>query len=238
MVSAALALLLQATAPATAAPVAVEIVATGHVDAPAQRFRFSARIEAEGADEDAAKAALERKRAALTAELGRLGAQPSSETVEKAPSFLGLLSGMGGIAPSVTAATMGEDGAEGTPAKASVSASFDATDRTAATRAMRAAEAAGATVTEPLIPLLVDPTPATRQAKAAALAKAQDEAKAYAAALGLTRPTLTRVSEKQDLSASFDFVKQILRVFAKPDGAPAETVPVDVTLTVEFRLDR
>lgn len=236
--SAALALLLQAAAPAAATgPVAVEIVASGHVDAPAQRFRFSAKIEAEGADEDAAKAALERKRAALTAQLGRLGAQPSSATTEKAPSFLGLLSGMGGIVPSVTAATMGEDGAEGTPAKASVSAAFDAVDRAAAMRAMQAAEAAGATVTDPLIPLLVDPTAATRQAKAAALAKAQDEAKGYAAALALSGPTLIRVSEKQDLSASFDFVKQILRVFAKPNGEVADTVPVDVTLTVEFRLE-
>lgn len=237
MVSVALALLLQAATPAAAGPVAVEIVASGHVDAPAQRFRFSTKIEAAGADEEEAKAALERKRAGLTAQVGRLGAQPSSATAEKAPSFLGLLSGMAGIVPSVTAATLGEDGAEGTPAKANVSAAFDATDKAAAVRAMQAAEAAGATVDDPLIPLLIDPTAATRQAKAAALAKAQDEAKGYAAALGLSRPTLIRVSEKQDLSASFDFVKQILRVFARPDGA-AETVPVDVTLTVEFRLDR
>ena len=231
--------LLAAAQPAAAAagPVTVEIVASGHVDAPAQRFRFSAKLQAEGEDEAAAKVALEAKRAALTAELARLRVQPSSATTEQTPSIASLFSGMAGAMPSTTAATVGEDGGEGQPAQASVSAAYDAPDRASAARAIKAAEAAGATVTDPVVPLLTDPTGPTRAAKAAALARAQDEAKAYGANLGLGRAAVVRISEKQDLSASFDFVKQIFRVFAKPDGA-ADTVPVDVTLTVEYRLER
>lgn len=226
-----------APAGAGAGAVAVEIVASGHVDAPAQRFRFTAKIAAEGADEEAAKAALDAKRQALTARMAALRVTPAAATTEKSPSFLSLISGMAGGMPSVSAATAGEDGAEGQPARASIAVSFDAPDQATAARAVALAKAEGGEVTDPVIPLLIDPVPATRQAKAAVLAKARDEAGAYAAALGLSRPTLIRVSEKQDLSASLDLVKQVVTLFSKPPGGSA-TVPVDVTLTVEFRLDR
>lgn len=225
------------SAAAVAGPVTVEIVASGHVDAPGQRFRFTATVSGEGADEAAAKAALEERKRALTAKLAALRVVPAEVTADKAPSFMSLISGMAGGMPSVSAPTVGEDGGEGMPARANLAMPFDAPDRTTAIRAVEAAKADGAEVTDPIIPLLIDPVPATRQAKAAALAKAGEEAKAYAATLGLSRPALVRVSEKQDWSVSFDFLKQIVTMFSKPPEG-SETVPVDVTLTVEYRLEK
>ena len=90
-----------------------------------------------------------------------------------------------------------------------------------------------------MIPLLIDYVVPTRQAKADALKKAQSEADAYAASLGLRRASVTKISEKQELTAgALNFVGQIVSTFAPKPEAQADDVSVEVNLTVEFQLTR
>ncbi|MBX3564960.1 MAG: SIMPL domain-containing protein [Sphingomonas sp.] len=227
-----------------AAPVNVEIVATGEVTVPAQRFRLSATVTGKGETEDAAKAALATNRAKLLQTLAALNvreAQPDAPgTSGGGQSLLSMFAGIGGMkGPKISFDTMGED-ADGKPqSTASETVTLDAPSRAVAADARKAIEAAGATSPEEVLGLLDDYPAASRRAKADALAKARVEAGAYGEALGLRQAAIVRISEKQDMIAgSLGFISQIVGMFAPKGEATSNNVTVRETLTVEFKLSK
>ena len=220
-------------------PVTVEIVATGQVKVPANRFRFSVKVTGKGADEKAAEAALATHRARLVQALAAKGIREGQplEGASTTPlaSLFGAFTGHG--KPSFTLDT--GDGNEKPQSTASETIFFDAPTRAAATAAGPVAEANDGKMDDDVIALLDDYVGPTRQAKADALTKARAEAAAYAATLGLRRATLARISEKQDIVAgSMSFFFQLIGMFAGKQGAASDMVTVNANLSVEFQLSR
>ncbi|WP_426264826.1 SIMPL domain-containing protein [Sphingomonas sp. PWP1-2] len=222
-------------------PVTVEIVASGHVETPADRFRVSGNVLACGATKAEADAALARKVAELEASLRAIGVT-KAQPLER-PSLAGMMGAMSGTRGSYGCNTvdlkdlLASPGAATKPKPAerlgaNAPVSFDAPNRSVAIAALTAADAKPA---EKPLAISIDDTTARRAAKQQALAKARQEAAAYAVSLGSGPATLTRISEKQDWNST-DFAGQMVRMIGLAASAPSDSVATDVTLTVEFRL--
>lgn len=225
-------------------PVKVEIVASGHVETPADRFRVSGNVLACGATKAEADAALARKVAELEASLRAIGVT-KAQPLER-PSLAGMMGAMSGTRGSYGCNTvdlkdlLASPGAATKPKPAerlgaNAPVSFDAPSRSVAMRAIAALTAADAKPSEKPLAILIDDTTARRAAKQQALTKARQEAAAYAVSLGSGPATLTRISEKQDWNST-DFAGQMVRMIGLAASAPGDSVATDVTLTVEFRL--
>ena len=225
----------------TAAPVAVEIVATGEITVPAQRFRMSVKLSAKGETEEAAKAALAANRAKLVQALAAQNVREAEASAAPGgTSFMSLFASLGGRSrPSVSMDLLSDD-PDGKPqATASETIQFDAPTRAAAANTRMAVEAAGGTLEEEVVGLLDDYPAAGRRAKADALVKARAQAAAYGEALGLRQAAITRISEKQDvMGGTMAFLSQIVGMFAPKSGAETNDVTVRETLTEEFKLSR
>lgn len=221
-------------------PVTVEIVASGQVKVPAQRFRFEVTLTGKGTDQAAAAAALAANRTKLTRALAAMNIR-EAQAVPGAPnSLMSLIAGFAGRGkPSFSMETMGEDESEKPQSTASETIMFDAPSRAAVISAKQAVEANGGKLGDDVIALLDDYVVPTRKAKADAIAKARDEAMAYAATLGLRRAAVIKISERQDLVAgSLGFFMQLISIFAPKGGPASDEVIVPANLSVEFQLSR
>ncbi len=244
-------LVVVALAAASATPVTVEIVASGHVDTPASAYRVSGSVLACGTTQAEADRMLAQKTAAIDQSVTALGAK-KAQGAEK-PSLTGMVASLmatrtASECNSDMTALLALPGAVGkSPAKtsdtpsgpklsANASLAFDAPDRATAARVIAALKAADAKPSDAVIPVLVDDTAPRRAAKQQALVKARTEADAYAAPLALGRVTLAAISERQDIG-SVDYIGQMLRSFGLPVTTGTDMVPTDVTLTVTFRLE-
>lgn len=226
-------------APATG-PVSVEILAAGQITQAANRYRLAVTLTAKGADEAAAGAALAAARAKLMQQLGGLNVREAHPDSAAPTSVASLIATIGGRSkPSFSTEALDDDSEETPQSTATEKLMLDAPSRAAVEGARPLIEANGGTVSDEAIPLLIDYVVPTRQAKADALKKAQAEADAYAASLGLRRATVTRISERQDLTAgAISFVGQLVSTFAPKPEAQADEVTVQANLTVEFQLTR
>lgn len=231
---------LTAQAQTTTGPVSVEIVSNGQVQVPAQRYRLSVTLTAKGKDEAAAGATLAANKAKLIKALAGLNVREAQGELSTTNSLMGLLMSFGSMKskPSFTLDTP-EDSDETPQSTATETLHFDAPTRAAVESARAPIEANGGKLEDDVLPLLTDYVGPTRQAKAAAIKKAQGEADAYAATLGLRRTAITRVSEKQDPTAgALALIGEVVSIVApKKDGA-ADTVTVNASLVVEFQLNR
>lgn len=224
-------------------PVTVEIVASGHVETPADRFRVTGSALACAATQAEADALLAQKVAAIARSMAAIGVEKS--VAQDKPSIAGMMGSIMGArgvgACNGADATFLDDAKAmdkpATPVAASTLLSFDARDRAAAARAIAALKAADAKPSDKVLPVLLNDTEARRAAKQMALRKARIEADAYAAPLGLKGATLTKISERQDWG-SLDFVAQMVKTLGISDAAATDEVATDVTLTVEFELGR
>jgi uncharacterized protein YggE len=235
------------TAPATAfaqsaaeqGPVLVEILASGQVKLPAQRFRFSVTLTAKGKDEAAASAALAAIRAKLVQTLAAQNIREAKAVSGAPTSLMSLIAGFGGRMPKVAFEGLGENEGEKPQATASETVMFDAPSRVAVEGAKMPVEANGGKIGEDVIALLDDYVGPTRKAKADAIVKARDEAAAYATTLGLRRVAITKVSERQDIVAgSLGFFSQLINIFAPKGASQSDEVVVPANLSVEFQLSR
>lgn len=231
---------LTAQAQTATGPVSVEIVSNGQVQVPAQRYRLSVTLTAKGKDEAAAGATLAANKAKLIKALAGLNVREAQGELSTTNSLMGLLMSFGSMKskPSFTLDTP-EDSDETPQSTATETLHFDAPTRAAVESARAPIEANGGKLEDDVLPLLTDYVGPTRQAKAAAIKKAQGEADAYAATLGLRRTAITRVSEKQDPTAgALALIGEVVSIVApKKDGA-ADTVTVNASLVVEFQLNR
>jgi uncharacterized protein YggE len=225
----------------TVSPVSVEIVSTGQVSVPAQRYRMSVTLTTKGKDEATAGAALAANKAKLTQALASLNIGEAKGEIGTTNSLMGLISTFAGTRskPSFSLETLDEDSEETPQSTATETLGFDAPTRAAIESAKAPIEANGGKLDDDVLPLLNDYVASTRAAKAAAIRKAQGEADAYAATLGLRRTAITRVSEKQDPTAgALALIGEVVSIVApKKDGA-ADTVTVNASLVVEFQLNR
>ena len=230
-----------AEAQTSTGPVSVEIVTTGQVSVPAQRYRMSVTLTAKGKDETAAGATLAANRAKVMQALAALNIREGQGEIGTTNSLMGLISSFAGMKskPSFSLETLDEDSKETPQATATETLHFDAPTRAAIESAKAPIEANGGKLDEDVLPLLADYVAPTRAAKAAAIKKAQGEADAYAATLGLKRSAITRVSEKQDPTAgALALIGELVTIVApKKDGA-ADQVTVNASLVVEFQLSR
>jgi len=230
-------------------PVTVEIIASGHVETPANAYRVSGSVLACAATQVEADRLLVEKTAAIDRAMAAIGVR-KAQGAEK-PSLTGMIAGLMATRTTsecnsdVTAllnpmkageAKTGDTKAGGPKLGANASLSFDAPDRATAARAIAALKAADAKPADAVTPILADDTAPRRAAKQQALAKARAEAEAYAGPLALGRVTLAGISERQDIG-SVDYIGQMLRSFGLPGTAATDTVATDVTLTVTFRLE-
>lgn len=240
-----------ALAAASATPVTVEIVASGHVETPASAYRVSGNLLACAATQPEADRLLAEKAGAIDRSMAAIGVR-KAQGVEK-PSLTGMVAGfmatrtasecnsdLTALLNPMKTADKSPDKSAAEPAgrklSANASLSFDAPDRTTAARAIAALKAADAKPSDIVTPVLTDDTAPRRAAKQQALAKARTEAEAYAGPLALSRVTLSAISERQDIG-SVDYIGQMLRSFGLPVTASTDTVSTDVTLTVTFRLE-
>jgi uncharacterized protein YggE len=222
-------------------PVMVEIVASGEVTVPAQRFRMSVTLTAKGPSEEAAKAALAASRAKLVQSLdGQNVHEAQADPSPGGTSFMSLFASLGGRSkPTVSMDSFGDDPDAKPQSIASETIQFDAPTRAAAGNVRQTVEAAGGTTAEEVVGLLDDYPAASRRAKADALVKARVQALAYGEALGLRQANITRISEKQDImGGTLGFLSQIVGMFAPKSGAETNDVTVRESLTVEFKLSR
>lgn len=227
-------------APATG-PVSVEIVASGKVEVPAQRFRISVKLTGKGKDEAAAGVALAANRAKLLAALNALSVREAQADANAMPSSIGgLMSMFGGRSKPTFSMEALEENSDAEPqSTATETLMFDAPSRAAVAGAKAPIEANSGTLDDEVIPLLADYVVPTRQAKAAAIKNAQVEAEAYAASLGLRRATVSKISERQDIAASaLGFVTQLMSMFAPKTEQKSDDVTVLANLTVEFQLTK
>ena len=243
-------LVVAALAAASATPVTVEIVASGHVDTPASAYRVSGSVLACGTTQAEADRMLAQKTAAIDQSVAALGAK-KAQGAEK-PSLTGMVASFMATRTAsecnsdMTALLASKPGDKSPVGKteqpsgpklaANASLSFDAPDRATATRVIAALKAADAKPSDAVIPVLIDDTAPRRAAKQQALVKARTEADAYAAPLALGRVTLAAISERQDIG-SVDYIGQMLRSFGLPMTTGTDMVPTDVTLTATFRLE-
>lgn len=228
-------------------PVTVEIVASGHVETPADRYRISGSLLACAATQTEADALLAQKTAAITKTMSGLRVTPAAVAGEKLSfaSMMGAMSAGRGASECNKSSLddmlsgAGEEKTKEKPATkvgANAALSFDAPDPATAARAIVALKAADAKPADKAVPVLLDETAARRAAKQQALAKARVEASAYGAPLGLGTATLTAISERQDWG-SLDFMSQMMRTIGLAGAGPSDKVATDVTLTVSFRLE-
>lgn len=226
-------------APATG-PVTVEIVAAGQVTQVANRYRMQVTLTANGADEAAAGTALAASRTKLLQQLAGLNVREAQPEMVAPTSVASLVASFNGRSkPSFTTETLVDESDEAPKSIASEKIMFDAPSEAAVNSAKTVIEAGGGSVSDEVIPMLVDYVVPLRLAKADALKKAQSEADAYASTLGLRRATVTRVSERQDLMAgTINFVGQLVSTFAPKPKAQSEDVTVQANLVVEFQLTR
>ena len=215
------------------APVTVEVVAVGHVDTPATKFVLAVELSATGDSDDKAKAALAKKKAALVQQLTAAGVTLVPEepgAVKVAPIKL----------ESMDAMT--SDGSKSDAEKPSASESFSvqAPTRAAITAAQDViAKTDGASADQPPISSIGDNAVASRAAKRDAIAKAKLDAQNYAESLGYSNATVVSVSERGDLGTLFTFGMSMAARGPKTMFEPSrgDTVPIDVAVTVTFRLD-
>jgi len=230
-----------AQAQTAAGPVSVEIVSTGQVQVPAQRYRLSVTLTAKGKDETAAGAALAANKAKLLPALAALDireAQPDTSTTNSLMSLF-MSFGPGKSKPSFSLDTPEEDSGDTPQSTATEKLVFDAPTRAAVESARKPIEANGGKLEDDVLPLLTDYVGPTRQAKAAAIKKAQGEADAYAATLGLKRSAITRVSEKQDPTAgALALIGELVSIIVPKKDGEVDQVTVNASLVVEFQLSR
>ncbi|WP_293989385.1 SIMPL domain-containing protein [Sphingomonas sp.] len=213
-------------------PVTVEVVAVGHVDAPATKFVLAIDLTASGDTEDKAKDALAKRKAALLQQLTAAGATLVPEepgTVKTAPVVL---------SDMMTA----DDKTKSTEEKPSASENFSVQAPTRA--AITAAQAIvgkteGASADQPPLSSIGDTSVAARAAKRDAIAKAKLDAQNYADELGYSGATVVSVSERGDIGTLFTFGMSMAARGPKSIFEPSrgDTVPIDVAVTVTFRLD-
>lgn len=216
----------------TSGPVTVEIVAVGHVDAPATKFVLTVELTASGDTEDKAKAALAKRKAALLEQLNASGVTPVQAELE----------GVKAVPVKVETFETVIDADKGEPEKPSASQSFSvqAATRAAITAAQGIiAKTEGASADQPPISSIGDNAIANRAAKRDAIARAKLDAQNYADALGYSTATVVSVSERGDLGTLFTFGMSMAARGPKNMFEPSrgDTVPVDVAVTVTFRLD-
>jgi uncharacterized protein YggE len=225
-------------------PVSVEIVTTGQVSVAAQRYRLSVTLTAKGKDEAAAGVALAASRAKLVQALGGLNVREAEAEADLGTtnSLMNMLASFGGMKskPSFSLDTPLEEDSDETPqSTATEKLVFDATTRSAVDAARAPIEANGGKLDDDVLPLLTDYVGPTRQAKAAAIQKAQGEADAYAATLGLRRTTIVKVSEKQDPTAgALALIGEMVSIIAPKREGNVDKVNVNASLVVEFQLSR
>lgn len=226
-------------APATG-PVSVEIVSAGQVKQMANRYRVQVTLTATGANEAAAGTALAAARTKLLQQLAGLNVREAQPDLAAPTSMASLIAGIGGrTTPSFSTEMPDEDSDAAPQSTATEKLMLDAPSRAAVESSRPVIEANGGVLDDDVLPLLIDYVVPTRQAKADALKKAQAEAEAYAASLGLRRATVTRISERQDLTAgAMNLVGQLISTFAPKPAAQADEVTVQANLTVEFQLTR
>lgn len=235
------ALMAIALAGATATPVSVEIVASGHVQTPPDRYRLTGSVLACAATQAEADAQLAQKTATIDHAMAALGVTRAH--ADERLSLVDMMSmsprganqcNVNTLLKQATAASAKEPYVEKVGASAFLA--FDAPSRAIALRAIAALKAVDVKPSEKATPVLLDDTAARHTAKQQALAKARTEASAYGASLGLGHATLTKISERQDIGST-DFVWQMVRAFGAAGIATGDAVSTDVTLTVEFQLD-
>ncbi len=241
-----------ALAAASATPITVEIVASGHIETPASAYRVSGNVLACAASQVEADRLLAQKTGAIDRSMAAIGVR-NAQGAEK-PSLTGMVAGLmatrtasecnsdmtallNPMKSGDTSAAKKADGSTARQLSANASLSFDAPDRATAARAIAALKAADAKPSDIVTPVLTDDSAPRRAAKQQALAKARTEADAYATPLALGRVTLSAISERQDIGSA-DYIGQMLRSFGLPVTASTDTVATDVTLTVTFRLER
>ena len=233
-----------ALAAASATPVTVEIVASGHVETPATAYRVSGSVLACAPTQSEADRLLAQKTATIDRSMAAIGAK-KAQGAEK-PSLAGMVAGLmatrtasecnSDVAALLDPAKSKTDGPSDKKLGANASLAFDAPDRATAARAIAALKAADAKPSDLVTPVLADEVAPKRTAKQQALGKARTEAAAYAAPLGLGGVTLAAISERQDIG-SVDYIGQMLKSFGLPVTAATDMVATDVTLTVTFRLE-
>ncbi|MDT8758326.1 SIMPL domain-containing protein [Sphingomonas psychrotolerans] len=222
-------------------PVSVEIVTTGQVSVPADRYRLSVTLTAKGKDEAAAGAILAANKAKLAQALAALNIREAAPDLTTSSSIINLLASFGGSKskPSFSLDTPEEDSDDTPQSTATETLTFDASSRAAVESARAPVEANGGKLDDDLLPLLNDYVGPTRQAKAAAIKKAQGEAEAYAATLGLRRAALVKVSEKQDPTAgALALISELVAVVMPKHEGGVDKVTVNASLVVEFQLSR
>lgn len=224
----------------TAGQVSVEIVATGQVSVPAQRYRMSVTLTAKGKDEAAAGVRLAANRAKLIQALGGLNIREAEPDPSTTNSLINLITSFGGRSkPSFSLDTLEEDSEETPQSTATEKLIFDAPTRAAVDGARAPIEANGGKLEDEVLPLLTDYVGPTRQAKAAAIKKAQGEADAYAATLGLRKTAIVKVSEKQDPTAgALALIGELVSIVAPKKEGNVDKVNVNASLVVEFQLSR
>ena len=210
-------------------PVTVEVVAVGHVDAPATKFVIAIELTANGDTDDKAKAALAAKKAALVQKLAAAGVTLVPEepgTAKTSPIKLDSFD---------TSADKSDD-----KPSASESFSVQAPTRAAVTAAQDiVAKTDGASADQPPVSSIGDNGVASRAAKRDAIARAKLDAQNYADSLGYANATVVSVSERGDLGTLFTFGMSMASRGPKSMFEPSrgDTVPIDVAVTVTFRLD-
>ncbi len=182
----------------SAPPVAVEIVATGEIDAPANSITMTVSYSATGPSESAAEKARDAKLAAIMAALQVQGIPTTAVTdlAEDDPAHVAttVVSSMEDAVDEADAKAKGKKNDTPPEYTATASKSIKVTS-IAQSRAVREAlEKLDVTVGEPNSAL--DDYPATmRQAKALALRNARADADAYAKEMGLRVTRIARISE-------------------------------------------
>lgn len=221
-------------------PVTVEILATGKAVVPAKRFRFSVTVTGKGVDEKAAEVALAANRAKLIQLLAAQGIREGEPLGGSANNPLAsLFSAFAGRGKTSFSMDLATDENEKPQQTATETVLFDAPSRAAATGAKALIDGNNGKMADDVVALLDDYVGPTRQAKADAIAKARDEAGAYAAGLGLKRVSIARISERQDIVAgSMSFFFQLIGMFAPKGGTASDSVTVQANLAVEFQLSK
>lgn len=211
-------------------PVTVEVVAVGHVDTPATKFVLSIELTANGDSDDKAKAALAKKKAALLQQLTAAGVTLVPEepgTVKTAPLKLDTFDTTTD-AKSDEKPSASETFSVQAPTRAGITAAQDIVSKTE-----------GASADQPPISSITDSAAASRAAKRDAIAKAKLDAQNYADSLGYSSATVMSVSERGDIGTLFTFGLSMAARGPKSMFEPSrgDTVPMDVAVTVTFRLD-
>jgi uncharacterized protein YggE len=221
-------------------PVSVEIVSTGQISVPAQLYRMSVTLTAKGKTEAAAGVALAAQRARLIQALAALNVREARTDLSTTNSLMSMIASFAGRSkPSFTLDATDEHSDETPQSTATEKLALDAPTRGAVEAARAPIEANGGKLDDDVLPLLTDYVAPMRQAKAAAITKAQGEADAYAATLGLRHSAIVKVSEKQDPTAgALALIGELVSLVAPKREGGVDKVNVNASLVVEFQLSR